>query len=244
MRTGVAFSLSFILIAALLTGCAVFRGGEQRAAWRGDAERACMRSGIVQMSAYVQKAGRVNGPGACGIDMPLKVGAAQKAGTHIRPAATINCPMTAATDLWAEQVVQPAALMWFGSPVVSMRNVASYGCRTRNHRRGARLSEHAFGNALDISAFTLANGRTVTVLDGWRGAPDEQGFLREVHIGACARFATVLGPGSDGAHEDHFHFDLARHNANGTYKHCRPRTESITMPDWPPQGMPAGPAKW
>jgi hypothetical protein len=74
----------------------------------------------------------------------------------------------------------------------------------------AHISEHAFGNALDIAAFTLADGRRVTVKDGWRGMPEEQGFLRDIQAGACAHFTTVLAPGSNVYHYDHIHVDLMR----------------------------------
>lgn len=250
MRTGLAFSVSCLLIVAVLTGCALVRH-ESREAWRGEAEKMCMRSGNVPLGGHVQKMSRVNGPGVCGIDRPLKVGATPYTQVAITPGATLNCPMAATMDRWVSDVVQPAALTWFGSPVVSMKNAASYGCRTRNHRPGAKLSEHAFGNALDIAAFTLANGRTVALDSGWRGARDEQGFLRQVFLGACERFRTVLGPGSDGAHEDHFHFDLARHSAKWP-SYCRPRAEAVTMPQWTPpglppagpEGIPIGPRKW
>src|ERR1700736_28002 len=74
----------------------------------------------------------------------------------------------------------------------------------------AHISEHAFGNALDIAAFTLANGRRISVKDGWRGAPEEQGFLRDVQGSACQLFHTVLAPGSNVYHYDHIHVDLMR----------------------------------
>src|SRR5262249_11162855 len=72
------------------------------------------------------------------------------------------------------------------------------------------ISEHAFGNALDIAAFTFADGRRVTVKDGWHGPPEEQGFLRDVHGAACDQFNTVLAPGANVYHYDHMHVDLMR----------------------------------
>ena len=98
----------------------------------------------------------------------------------------------------------------------------SYSCRSRNSQRGARLSEHAFGNAVDVMAFRFADGREVSVVRGWRGAPEEQEFLREVFVGACGYFNTVLGPGADVFHHDHFHLDLARHDPRGQRHICKP----------------------
>ncbi len=89
-----------------------------------------------------------------------------------------------------------------------------------NVQRGAPISEHAFGNALDIAAFTLADGRRITVKDGWRGEPEEQGFLRDVQGAACDQFSTVLAPGSNVYHYDHIHVDLRRRRAGGGI--CKP----------------------
>ena len=118
-------------------------------------------------------------------------------------------------------MVQPAAALYFGSAVVEVRS-GSYSCRSRNSRRGARLSEHSFGNALDVMAFRFADGREVSVVKGWRGAQEEQEFLREVFTGACNYFTTVLGPGADAFHYDHFHLDLARHDPRGERHVCKP----------------------
>ena len=79
-----------------------------------------------------------------------------------------------------------------------------------NGNPNAHISEHAFGNALDVAAFTLADGRRITVRDGWHGMPEEQGFLRDVQAAACREFNTVLAPGSNRYHDDHIHVDLMR----------------------------------
>jgi hypothetical protein len=87
----------------------------------------------------------------------------------------------------------------------------------------ARISEHAFGNALDISAFTLADGRRITVKGGWNGLPEEQGFLRDIQGAACDQFTTVLAPGSNVYHYDHMHVDLMRRSSG---RACNPRAVS------------------
>jgi hypothetical protein len=128
----------------------------------------------------------------------------------VQPAATLACPLVSSLDSWFASGVQPAAMKWFGVPVAEIKQISAYSCRGMNGQPGARISEHAFGNALDIAAFTLANGRRITVKDGWRGAPEEQGFLRDVQGSACQMFATVLAPGSNVYHYDHIHVDLMR----------------------------------
>ena len=142
----------------------------------------------------------------------------------VAPAATLACPIVSALDRWVTDAVQPAAQRWFGSPVVEIKQISAYSCRGMNGQPGAHISEHAFGNALDIAAFTLASGRTVTVRDGWRGMPEEQGFLRDVEAAACEQFTTVLAPGSNSFHYDHIHVDLMR-RASGT-RICNPEAVS------------------
>ena len=140
--------------------------------------------------------------------------------TAIAPAATLACPMVSALDAWMASSVQPSAQRWFGQPVAEIKQISAYSCRGMNSQRGAPISEHAFGNALDIAAFTLADGRKITVKGGWRGAPEEQGFLRDVHASACEQFSTVLAPGSNVYHYDHIHVDLARRRSGRSV--CNP----------------------
>jgi len=128
----------------------------------------------------------------------------------IKPTATLACPIVSVLDRWLAESVQPAALRWFGARVVEIKQISAYSCRGMNGNPSAHISEHAFGNALDIAAFTLADGRRITVKDGWRGMPEEQGFLRDVEAAACRQFNTVLAPGSNAFHYDHIHVDLMR----------------------------------
>lgn len=128
----------------------------------------------------------------------------------VKPAATLACPIVSALDRWLADSVQPAAQRWFGSPVAEIKQISAYSCRGMNGNSRAHISEHAFGNALDIASFTLADGRRISVKDGWKGLPEEQGFLRDVQGAACQQFNTVLAPGSNVYHYDHIHVDLMR----------------------------------
>jgi len=128
----------------------------------------------------------------------------------VKPAATLACPIVSVLDRWLTETVQPSAQRWFGQRVVEIKQISAYSCRGMNGNPNAHISEHAFGNALDIAAFTLADGRHVSVKDGWKGLPEEQGFLRDVEAGACQQFTTVLAPGSNVYHYDHIHVDLMR----------------------------------
>jgi hypothetical protein len=139
---------------------------------------------------------------------------------EVKPAATLACPIVSALDHWFANAVQPAAQKWFRQPVVEIKQISAYSCRGMNGQPGAHISEHAFGNALDIAAFVLADGHRITVKDGWKGSPEEQGFLRDVQGSACDQFTTVLAPGSNQFHYDHIHVDLMR-RASGR-RICQP----------------------
>ncbi|QOZ27607.1 MULTISPECIES: extensin family protein [Bradyrhizobium] len=128
----------------------------------------------------------------------------------VKPAATLACPIVSALERWLADSVQPAAQRWFGARVVEIKQISAYSCRGMNGNPHAHISEHAFGNALDIAAFTLADGRRIVVKNGWKGLPEEQGFLRDVQAAACQQFNTVLAPGSNVYHYDHIHVDLMR----------------------------------
>jgi hypothetical protein len=151
-------------------------------------------------------------------------GMAMSSAATITPAATLACPMVSALDQWLARSVQPAAQRWFGQQVIEIKQISAYSCRGMNGQRGAQISEHAFGNALDVAAFTLADGRRITVKGGWRGEPEEQGFLRDVQAAACQQFSTVLAPGSNVYHYDHIHVDLRRRRSDNGI--CKPAAVS------------------
>ncbi len=189
--------------------------------WRADEERACLTSGVVRESRFVTARSALGGPSVCGAIRPFFVSAAAKGWVQLRPSALLQCPMVPALDHWVERVVMPAARYYLGAPVAELKVVASYSCRPMNNVDGARLSEHGHANAVDIGGFVLADGRAVTVAAGWWGAMAERNFLRAVHRGACHTFTTVLGPGYDSHHRDHFHLDLARHRTDGMGRICK-----------------------
>lgn len=141
------------------------------------------------------------------------------AGVRFSQAATMNCGLAAPLNTWLDGTVQSSAVDAFGERVVGIDVAASYACRGRNNARGAKMSEHGFGNAIDISAFTLESGRKVSVLADWNGDRDAKKFLRQVRGEACGEFATVLGPGSDSHHRDHIHLDLQNRRSGNAYCH-------------------------
>jgi len=118
----------------------------------------------------------------------------------------VACPLATAFANWARFGVDRAARVYLGSPLVRIETFGSYNCR--NVAGTARRSAHATAQAIDVSAFVLADGRRISVKNGWNGGtPTERQFLRIVHESACKRFGTVLGPAYNAAHEDHFHLE-------------------------------------
>lgn len=137
-------------------------------------------------------------------------------GVRLRAPAVVNCDTAHAIKRWVQNGARPAVGR-LGGGLVELRVVASYSCRTRNNRPGAKISEHGRGKAIDIAAVRLKNGTELNVLRDWSD-PVKGKVLRRMHRSACGPFGTVLGPDADRYHRDHFHFDTARHG-NGNY--CR-----------------------
>lgn len=203
----------FLALGLLLAGCS--SGGPYFVAedepWRRDAEMACLASGAVRPTPWIAQAQALGGPSVCGALQPFEVHAAVGGRVGLKPDAKVQCAMIPAIESWLSQIVLPAAQRNLGQPVIEISILSSYSCRPMNGIAGGRLSEHGHANAIDVGAFTLADGSKIKVLSGWRGPAHEQAFLREVHDGGCRVFMTVLGPDYDRFHRDHFHLDLARH---------------------------------
>ena len=145
------------------------------------------------------------GSGACQLDDRTRLDASAMTLRPDQPNST--CAVAAGLILWRARIVEPAAEQHLGQRVISLEHMGTTNCRPIAGT--GRMSEHATGNAFDISAFRLASGRRITVVEGWTGKADEQAFLRAVRDGACDIFGTTLSPDFNAAHRDHFHFDMA-----------------------------------
>jgi hypothetical protein len=156
----------------------------------------------------------IHGPGACGGEDLVRLEAVvlpDHRKVTLKPAATLRCAMASEIADWVRSDIAPLA-SGLGSPVSSLENYGSFDCRGRNGVPSALLSEHGYANALDVHAFGLADGRSIVL-------PDREvarGVREDVLHSMCKRFTTVLGPGSDGYHEDHIHLDLLQRRNNYT----------------------------
>jgi hypothetical protein len=228
------------VILLVLAGCGWIERAE-RPAWRTQAENVCLSRGLVRPSAFLEPQPEIDGPGICGMTHPFKVSALGDGAVSVEKPVTIDCSMIPALEAWLTDVVQPIAQARFGSPVKGINAFGGYSCRSVDNISGARLSEHAFGNAVDIAGFRLADGREISIVRDWKQSDSpEAAFLHEVHAGACQHFTTVLGPGADVYHYNHFHLDLAMHGSTdtGERRYCRPFPGPDPMP---PIGDPDSP---
>ena len=162
----------------------------------------------------------------CGAPAPIEVTAV--AGVKLSPPATQTCAMAAALAAWVKEDVQPAARRRLGTEVTEIRTATSYACRRRNNGSSGKMSEHSKANALDMSGFTFAKKTDVAVggkgnwgdgLLGAFGLSKGGSFLEDIRKSACTHFTTVLGPGSDPYHGDHFHVDVLQRK--GGYRICQ-----------------------
>jgi hypothetical protein len=149
------------------------------------------------------------GADACRWEDRLRIASAEDRGAALTPLGNgATCAVEAGLARWLDQVVQPAARTHLGSPAVALEHYGTYQCRRVGNSTDGRWSEHATGNAIDISAVRLADGRRIVVQRDWtrQGTPAAT-FLRRIRDGACPIFATVLSPDYNRAHFDHFHLD-------------------------------------
>jgi hypothetical protein len=214
--------LSILAVAGLLAACSTgpdFVAKDEP--WRAQEEIACLSSGVVRESAFLRSRSALGGPSVCGAEKPFEMSAAGDGRVALQPSAMLRCPMVPQVNRWVTDVVEPAARFHLRTDLVALKVAASYSCRPMNNLSGGKLSEHGHANAMDVAAFVMADGRTVTIKGGWNGASDEQGFLRQVRAQSCQNFTTVLGPGADPYHGDHFHLDLARHGKDGLGRICK-----------------------
>ncbi|MDO9061262.1 MAG: extensin family protein, partial [Bradyrhizobium sp.] len=159
----------------------------------------------------------IKGAGGCGGEDLVRLEAVvlpDKRRVSVKPAAILRCAMATAIADWIRTDMAPLAES-LGSTISDLDNFDSFECRGRNRVVGARLSEHGRANALDIRAIKLANGRSISFTDRAVARETRESVLHSM----CARFPTVLGPGSDWYHEDHIHLDLVERRNN--YKICQ-----------------------
>lgn len=183
-----------------------------------NAEAAC-RTRLKQLGVVFTDLPAINKGNACRIDNPISVSGFNGGNIAFKPAATLNCQVTERFARWIKNDLNPASRLRYLSGVSAIHNAGGYSCRTMNHRRGAKMSEHSRGNAIDVTKIVLNNGKDIMVRKPGFFSFREKGLLNSVRSDACGYFTTVLGPGYNPEHADHFHFDLMPRR-NG-YRACK-----------------------
>jgi hypothetical protein len=180
-------------------------------------EPSACRVALTEEIAIAPSIPDIHGPGGCGGEDLVRLEAIVLPNKHkvaLTPPATLRCRMASEIADWVRtDVVGLTAAL--GSEPAVLDNFDSYECRSFNRIPGGHLSEHGRANALDVRAIKLANGRSIELTDRTVPRDLRESFLHSV----CARFMTVLGPGSDWYHEEHIHLDLMERRSN--YKICQ-----------------------
>lgn len=206
-----------ILLGLLALGACIPRGEERREPPRAAAPARAERGDPSTLQCHIDLARERIGfralpdqrfGGGCSA-----LGAVQllEIGTPASNLGAMTCPLARAFARWTREAVQPAADQWLGTRVTRIETFGTYACRGVNSRPGARLSEHGYANAIDVSGFVLGDGRRVNLQDGWNGGDERaRRFLRAVHQAGCRRFNIGLSPDADAYHYNHLHFDMGR----------------------------------
>lgn len=164
---------------------------------------------------------KITDPKGCLAERPLKLSALSK-GIALSGEITARCEVVLALDNLISRVATPSAKLHLSKKLMEVKTSTSYQCRTRNGAKGAKVSEHGFANGIDITGFKFADDTVMPVSPKNDIASDDDlnaaKFQAAIRAGACAYFTTVLGPETNAAHKDHFHFDLAYRR--GGYRLC------------------------
>jgi hypothetical protein len=177
-----------------------------------------LKSKKVDFMSVPQPAGL---PG-CSVHDPVKINGTTVNGVHLQfpDQPILNCGFAMQFVTWLQEQGGPAATAKEGFALTKFYTGPGYQCRGRNGDVSSKISEHGYGNAVDVERIAFSDGQVFMVHDAPDPSSKAYETLRAIRASACTRFTTVLGPGSNEAHREHFHFDLGTHGKSGTYKIC------------------------
>ena len=181
-------------------------------------EEAACRKALTEIGVGFEEASAVEDGKACGIDKPVLL-KRLPGGIEVEPQATVRCEAALQLARWLEGSVKPSLQAAMPQETITgLSQASAYVCRNRNGATEGRISEHAFGNAIDIAGFTFKSGKTFTIRPADKDSTLEGAFQRAITEAACLYFTTVLDPGSDAAHQNHLHLDVKERR--GGYRYC------------------------
>lgn len=216
--------LSLLAAALLLAGAAALPEQAHLIVTRPERKTAdpvkdiACRVELKRIGATFVEAPAVEDGEACGMEKPVSL-SALPGDVKVEPEATVRCETALQLARWMDGAVKPSlSAAMPDETITGLSQASSYVCRNRNNADEGRISEHAFGNAIDIAGFTLKSGKTITIRPADKDSTIEGAFQRAVTEAACLYFTTVLDPGSDAAHENHLHLDVKARR--GGYRYC------------------------
>ncbi|MDE1991908.1 MAG: extensin family protein [Rhizobiaceae bacterium] len=188
------------------------------AAETDEVHQACVKD-LTAMGAVFKEIPRIDDGNGCGIDKPISVSVVLP-GIKLKPEGTMRCETALTLAHWMKESVIPTAQTALGEDgqITAINQASTYICRSRNSVPGAKISEHARGNAVDVAGFTFENGKSVSIEPRNEDSTLTGAFQRTASASACLYFTTVLDPNSDAAHETHFHLDVLKRN--GGFRYC------------------------
>lgn len=189
----------------------IFEGAKNKPPFSLEAAKQCEQELQERRITFSVK-DQISDEKGCIVERPLAV-TNLSGGIALSSEMTLRCEVVLAMDDWTKNIVRPSAKLHLGQDITLLKTSTSYHCRTRNNKPGGKISEHGFANGVDITGFELEDETVINVSSSVDTLTDKQvsvsNFRAAVRAGACAYFTTVLGPGTNATHQDHFHFDLA-----------------------------------
>jgi hypothetical protein len=165
---------------------------------------------------------RVEGTGQCRVVDPVQLKSIKTVAGQVELPhhPILNCQFARKFAVWLSDIAAPVAAAHGEAPLLSLSTGSGYECRNRNGGMSDKISEHAFGNAIDIDGITLTNKKRIEIADAADDQDSDHRLLTALRTSACGYFTTVLGPGANEAHASHFHFDLGTHGKSGKHRIC------------------------
>jgi hypothetical protein len=187
----------------------------------GDDDKTCLQQLRVLGADFTVPAVNVDS-GKCHVQNPVNLHSvkAQQNSIKLPEAPLLNCKFALQFSKWLSESGAPILAAQLNTPLEKISTGPGFECRGRNGDGSAKTSEHGFGNAIDISTLRMHDGKVLNVQDAANSNSATNAILHGLRASACGYFTTVLGPGSNSAHEKHFHFDLGVHGKSGNYRIC------------------------
>jgi hypothetical protein len=180
------------------------------------------RNELIRLGVDFSIPKEVEGTGVCHVTNPVQLSSVKTPIGRVDLPGTplLNCAFARQFVVWLSDIAAPLVAGFGEAKLLSISTGTSYQCRVRNGDYSGKMSEHAFGNAIDIAGITLTNRKRVEITAVADPEDPHRRLLMALRTSACGYFTTVLGPGADAAHASHYHFDLGVHGKNSNYRIC------------------------